>query len=146
MEVFSAGAWRTAIGGEIYVGGQWRSLKRGEAYKDDSWRATVSFAPPMSVSANNTDGGSAGSFITSAPSTATPTGGTAPYSYAWSILSGAAAINSPTSASTTFSGNAFPGAPSVSTAQVIVTDAHGDTASITITVTLINDGSGGIDP
>lgn len=73
-----------------------------------------------------------------ASSTATPSGGVAPYSYLWSQVSGGTfTIDSPTSASTNFrrAGNPPTPSPSSGTYRVTVTDSIGGTAFKDITVT-----------
>lgn len=135
MDTFIAGAWRTPVRGEIYIGGAWRRLTRGEMYVGDAWHATTSFTPALSLgvtpevfgyrnSAKPTPG-----TVRTEYATATPTGGSPPFTYLWTITSGTASITSPTQASTTFS--AFLGADQVSnaTAHVICTDGLGASVS-----------------
>lgn len=75
--------------------------------------------------------------ITTDATTANATGGTGPYTYAWSFLSGGTGItiNSPTAASTTFSGtNVFDGTTLWATVLVTVTDSLAATAENTMVV------------
>lgn len=142
-----AGAWHAVTRAELYVGGQWRTVKRGEAYKAADWRTILSFVPTMSVSANDVFGSGATLQITSDPSTATPVGGVAPFTYTWSVVSGSAVALTPNSATTAFRAFLAPTATDNSTAEVLATDALGATATATIQITLSRDGGGGgVDP
>jgi len=80
--------------------------------------------------------------VTSLPVTCNVTGGSAPYSYAWSKTSGAAgwSIDSPSAASTTFTSPALgPGDEEVATFICTVTDAAGHVlASSAVTITARN--------
>jgi len=76
---------------------------------------------------------------TTSPNTS-PSGGTSPYTYAWSVVSTSSGttptISSYTAQNPIWSIGVADGTPSVSTWKVTVTDAHSSTASATITVTL----------
>lgn len=82
--------------------------------------------------------------VTSNSVTATPVGGTGPYTYAWTWLSGdsAVAANSPTSASTTFSAIVPKWDSREATMRVTVTDSLSATATADIFVMLRHDGTG----
>lgn len=77
--------------------------------------------------------------------TVTPSGGTAPYTYAWAFVDGDAgiSINSPTSATTSFSGDPV-GTALAATYRCTVTDSAGSplTATFTIAVSIIYLGFG----
>lgn len=68
--------------------------------------------------------------VTSSTVTATPTGGTGPYTYLWAWVSGdiGITINSPTSAGTDFTATVGGASPKFATYTVTVTDANGATA------------------
>ena len=71
--------------------------------------------------------------------TVTASGGTAPYTYAWSKVSGdTVTIDSPAAASTTFSGDPGLNGTLSGQYQCTVTDAAAQTGSVTIGVTIIN--------
>jgi hypothetical protein len=107
--------------------------------RDDSNTPRLVFNPSgsatLSVSVSPTAGSGfsfgTGIATTENPNVATPSGGTAPYTYAWEIvsytsLSGPPAINSPTSASTDFTQSGIDPNTTVSAqAQVVVTDDNG---------------------
>jgi len=145
MDTFNSGAWRKATRGEIYIGGAWRSFTRAEAYINDAWRTVLSFAKPFSVSAppsltgaRTTQKPTAGTAVTP-PATATPTGGTAPYSYLWQIISGSAGIATPNNASTTFSAYLPAYGSSEAVARVTCTDARGLTATASVQLSFFNE-------
>lgn len=144
MEAFIAGAWRSIGRGEVLVGGQWRRVTRAESYVDGQWRQTAVFVPPLSVSAPDAYGppgpGNTPVNNTSYAVTATPVGGLAPYTYAWTILSGGATILTPNSATTQFRQILPASSIRYSTARVTVTDAAGTVATDDIAITLENGG------
>lgn len=143
MEIFRDGSWKTPQRGEVLVAGSWRRIVRGEVYAGGQWRSLFKFVSPLSVSAGNVQGSQSyfkPTRVTSSPSTATPTGGLAPYSYSWVVTSGFVTASSPSTASTTFSQVVGPYGQEFATAQVTCTDALGTTATATINITLTNDG------
>ncbi|MGV0964190.1 MAG: hypothetical protein ACOYBT_09900 [Polynucleobacter sp.] len=147
MDAFVAGAWRSPDRGEVLISGTWRRLTRAELYQGGQWRSAVRFVPALTVSANDVFGVGYSRYgrpvvVQSDFSTATPEGGLAPYSYAWTILSGSAVANNTTSASTNFEKALPPGTESQSTARVSCTDALGSTAIADISVTLIANEAG----
>ena len=86
-----SGTWKSCI--------QWRNIS-------GTWKQLNSFmtasASPAVVGVTTTAGSTV--TVTSDATTATPSGGTGPYSYLWQQVGGdAMTITSPTSASTTFS-------------------------------------------
>lgn len=70
--------------------------------------------------------------------TATPVGGSAPDTYAWTWFSGGTGItiSSPSTASTAFSAHLTPGQTLLGIAQCTITDAHGAQASATCVVNI----------
>lgn len=136
------GSWRSITRGEMYRGGSWRTLTRGEIYKGGAWHPLFSFVSPMSVTIapNPVVRSSRATPVTSLDVTATPTGGAAPYTYAWSV-DAAISLTAPTNAVTKMSAVLGPDQTVTGTATVIVTDSLGTTASDSTPVTLINPGS-----
>lgn len=144
-EMFVAGNWHQLSKGDLYIGGQWRTLTRGELYIGGAWKQVLSFIPPLSLSVSPSDVSGLGSSnkplrITSDPVMATPTGGKAPFTYAWAITSGTATAATPTNATTTFSEVVSPGGSKSSTARVTVTDSLAKTAIADVSITLENGG------
>jgi YD repeat-containing protein len=96
---------------------------------------TVSISPTSLPISTTTSGGTA-----SGTSTATGGGGIAPYTYAWSSISGSGiSLNSTTAATPTFAANPTYGQTLTQSFQVTVTDAAGNTATaptaLTVTAT-----------
>lgn len=139
MRVRDGGAWRELDSGMVYVEGAWKRLVEARAYDSDAWKTVATFIPPLSaaitpsvVAGSVTGAGTA----TSNAATATPTGGSAPYSYSWARIGGASgAANSPTSATTTFSKTLGNGDETSELFRCTVTDSFGTTATADIIVT-----------
>lgn len=76
--------------------------------------------------------------VTSDPASCVPSGGLPPYTYAWTIISGSATINSPTLATTTFSKSISSfSTPEYATARCTVTDSDGNTATVDVSITFV---------
>jgi len=143
MDAFIAGGWRTPKRGEVLIGGAWRTITRGEQYRSGAWKRIAAFVSPMSVTANDATGSIVNrkpAPVTSNFSIATPTGGLAPYSYAWTIIEGSAVTLTPNNAATQFRGVVAPGNDTYSIARVVCTDALGTTATTTVGISLFNEG------
>lgn len=96
----------------------------------------VSTNPPNVYSS-----GAGGGTQTTSAMTAAISGGTAPYTYSWSIVSGdSITITSPTAGSTTFSGSVPFGGTLFAVVRVTVTDANGATSQADGTATLMDIG------
>lgn len=144
MEAFISGAWRTIRRGEVTVGGSPRTITRVEIYKDGAWRNAARFTSTLTVSAFGVSGynfntNNRPARVTSDTAQATPSGGLGPYSYAWTIISGSAAANSPNMAATSFSQTVTSGVTEDSIARVTCTDSLGSVATADITVSLTNE-------
>lgn len=145
-EAYVGGAWRDLTSAKVCIDGiNWKTITRGLACVDGTnWVPIANFVPPLSVSISPDAQGLASSnkptrVVTNAV-TATPTGGKAPFSYVWSLLSGSPTITSPTNASTTFSQVVAPGGSASATARVTVTDALGSTATADVSISFENGG------
>lgn len=145
MDAFVGSQWRTIRTGEAFVNGAWRVLRYGEAYIGGAWRTIVNFIPTLGLSISPTSGieyDHDTATVTSAVYTATPSGGQAPFTYAWT--GSGATINSQFSASTTFTATGM-SAGETRTAEFTcnVTDAFGTTASATVDMTFQRAAAGG---
>lgn len=156
ISIGSGGAWAT-VTPYIGVGGVWKQITGYWIGVGGAWKSLA--APPLSVSVS--PGAVSGStksspatrhYATSGSCTVTASGGTGPYTYSWSVAfnpsgsidtSGSCTANSPTSATTSFTGLTCNGLVSpgsdVYSAICTVTDtSNGATANVAVTVTLTN--------
>ena len=120
-QVRVGGSWTQLAGCKIYSTGAWREILAIKVYAGGAWRDVANFSAPTPPPGGGGGGGGgtpmsldtspetqfksgSGSSLVSAAVTATPSGGVAPYTYAWTIQSsdGSSTINSPTLATTTF--------------------------------------------
>lgn len=134
---------------ERYDGSAWvavSTVKRydGSAWVDTGWGgggggALSATASPGSVDENIVipDEDLASTVISDAV-TVTAAGGTAPYTYAWSRMSGSSsvAVTSPTAATTTFEAVIYRGLSRSAVFRCTVTDAAMDTATVDVSVSL----------
>ena len=143
MDVRLNGAWVSPTQAEIFLNGAWRTLQYGEAFIDGAWRRIVSFVAPytaLSISPSSPSASSTSEPITSGDVTATPNGGFGPFTYSWSIVSTGGmtglTINSPSTASTTFTGSVggTAGDSGTATFRCIATDSLGTSQSATVSV------------
>lgn len=144
-ECFVGGTIRTIVNAEAYIGGQWRRLASAEAFTNAAWRAGPTYQTPITVSVSPTSvSGTRTSplpsygVVKSNTTTATPSGGRAPFSYVWAPISGTAQATSPNSATTAFSAGLGPETAETSIVRVTVTDSAGSTATADVSVTLTN--------
>ena len=142
-QVFVAGAWKPVVSAQVFVAGAWKAVATVQAYQG-AWKDAGSYAPPMTVTAPDVSGYTSNATIRTNPTTATPAGGTGPYTYSWVKLSGQGTADTPTSATTTFTvAGAFAGYSDTGVYQVTVTDARATTAQATITATFVRYAAGG---
>jgi hypothetical protein len=144
MEAFISGAWRSVGRAEILIGGQWRRLTRAEAYVGGQWRTIARFVQPFSISVSPPAVEGFASPLKPTTQTidtnfvtATPTGGLAPYTYAWS------GGNFPTSATNNFTKIVPANSTVTQTYDVTVTDALGSTANASVEATFFNESQTG---
>lgn len=129
---------------EVTIGNAQKRAVRVEAWNGSAWKVAQSFAPPISLNVAPSEVFGSGNsmsviLITSGVATATPTGGTAPYTYAWSFVGGdPMTVTSPTNASTTFRFGLGPSDARSATYRCTVTDKNGLTAQDTVSITLTN--------
>lgn len=132
------------------AGGEIRTIRTAKVMDSGSTLRTVAtFASAMTVAISPSAvfgfGFGAGSALsTTDPVTATPTGGLAPYTYAWTRLSGDGEAMSPTLATTTFRDDVPEGETTEGTFRVTVTDSAAQTATADVTASFTNSYSGGL--
>jgi hypothetical protein len=140
------GTIRTASALKFMDAGRTIHSARTIKFKDATTLRTIAtFTTPMTVSVSSPYllASGAGSSVTTDALTATPTGGTAPYTYLWSRV-GSCTITNTTSASTTFSefGLGF-SEDRISTVTVTATDSAGQSNTDSATVEIIRYDFGG---
>jgi hypothetical protein len=150
-QVRVGGAWEPLTGCQVYANGAWRNISKIQVYSGGAWRLVANFIPPMggvTISPSFIFKSSRTSpSITSGTITATPSGGTAPYTYAWTVVSSSpttVSITSPGLASTTVTADASSGEVDC-TLRCTVTDAVGSSVSADVdgTFTYTPGGFGG---
>lgn len=144
LKVVVNGVQKDAEEMEVTAGNAQKRVVRVEAWNGSAWKLAQSFAPPISLNVspssvfgeNNSSGVV---LITSSTATATPTGGTAPYTYSWAKVSGdTMTVTASTSASTAFRLGVGPGDTKSATYRCTVTDKNGLTAQDSVSITLTN--------
>lgn len=161
IQLFKGGVWRQLAGAKVFRSGAWRSILQVKVFYQGAWRTVANFSPPggggggggtLVVSAAPSSAGriSSSQVITSVTITATPSGGTAPYTYAWSFVgnAGVCHINAPTVASTSVTAAPVdPGLTESCQIHCVATDSLGTSGtSNTVTLNFTNTGSGGPIP
>lgn len=130
----------------IQDGGTLRNILRLKVMDADgvALRTVATFAAPLSlsISPSPTAGSSfasagAPASCTTAPVTATPSGGLGPYSYSWTALSGDGTINSPSSATTAFSYASIAPDSASGTFRCTCTDSSGQSATADVSATFL---------
>lgn len=147
LSPYHGGALRVASSFKIKVAGVLRTARTLSVYADGALHPFFSTASSLDVTAPDVSGTHHATVTTDA-TTMTPTGGTAPYSYAWTLLGGSGdtpTINNAAFATTTFtqtdggSGDDL----DVWTVRGTVTDALSATATVDITVSFQHVSAGG---
>lgn len=154
MLVRLGGAWQTITKAKIFASGSWRDIVAAKIYAGGAWVDAANFTPSgsggggsgtlsLSVSPNPCQGTSTGSTVTTSYCTVTPSGGKAPFTYAWSITSGSCSINYPTQAFTSFTKTGVAlHTEADAVAKCVVTDSLGATASITVDLQFFHEDAG----
>lgn len=142
MKVRLGGAWKDITGGKVFLSGSWRTLVAIKTYKDGAWRDVANFTAPvsgMTVTTSPAESFFRGGRTTAVSQniTATPSGGLAPYTYAWEVVSqvgssGTVTIPLPTSATTTVRCTFTEIGDVNCVIRVTVTDSLGSSASADI--------------
>lgn len=140
LRAFTGSAWSPLQKLQAFHLGAWRQLRTLKAWDGTSWRLIGNFAPALSVTITPSivSGTSFGGEAGTTAATATPTGGQAPYTYVWALVSntnpGTPFATSPASATTPFEGEV--GGNGIF--SVTITDALGTTATATVTARFID--------
>lgn len=151
IKIKDAGTLRTIKKGYVKVGGVLRPIKRVLVNDNGTVRTVAVFADPLTVTASNVSGtgnGSTGATAVTNTTTAAPAGGTAPYTYAWTLLTNgggtASYATNPSSATTAFVKTGMAQSTSFTdTWRVTVTDANGETATAGVFAVFSNGSTGG---
>lgn len=146
LKVTVGSAAKDVSRGEVTKSGVQKRMVRIEAYNGGAWKVVKTFVPPMGLSITPSfvlgERGTVGQ-VTSSSATATPSGGTGPYTYAWSKLYGDdMTVLAPTSATTAFRKGLGAGESASATYRCTATDKNGLTATANVGVSLINYATG----
>lgn len=142
IQVRKGGAWREITGAKVYANSAWRTVVAIRVYKGGAWRLVGNYTPPPGGTGSefSLTAGPATDFVSARAGTitsdsiaATPSGGLAPYTYAWSYVSGYASITFSNSgaAVTTVTASSVqpPGTSETSVIHCVCTDSLGITAT-----------------
>jgi hypothetical protein len=130
----AGGVLQTITGAKIRDGATLRQLRAIKLWDGTIMRTVAQFVDPLTVTASPSNLSTFGfdATITSASVSAVPAGGLAPYTYVWSRTSGAATINTPTIAATTFTETGMAADEfRTNTFTCTVSDSSGQTAVLT---------------
>lgn len=150
LRIQDAGTLREIKRLTIREGGLNRRIRTLKVMHGGTLRTVAVFADPLTVTVSPTEvygvqGSNSPVSVTTNQTTASPVGGLAPYTYAWSRTGGSeGTVNSPTMATTSFT-NVMGFGTVNADFTVTVTDAGGATASATVAATFENVG-GGLEP
>lgn len=140
MQVYAGGAWRNISDLRVYANKAWRRITNVKVYVSGAWRDVARFVDALSLSTppnfavsnnNSTIFGFAG---------VTPSGGLAPFAYAWTVTAssgGTVTVSAgTTTASATFRATGVAlNHTATATFKCVVTDSLGQTAQSTVTGT-----------
>lgn len=135
IKVAIGSTWKAVANTKAVVGGVWKAgetFTGGSGGGGDGGGFTLGISPASAYGYSNT------SPVTSESVTVTPTGGVAPFTYAWTKLSGSGSINSPTTATTTFNANVPDGDSLIGNYRCTATDAIGSFATADCDVEFFN--------
>lgn len=134
ITILDGGTLRTITKAYVKQAGVLRAIRTIKVQDGGTLRTVATFADPLSVFVTDTGKVASSSTMTTDPATASPSGGFAPYTYAWTLVTNgggaASTANTPTLASTTFTKTGLsPGSDITDVWRCTVTDALGNTAS-----------------
>lgn len=144
LKVVVGGVEKVAVRADLVVSGASKAVRRIEIWTGSAWKVAHSFLSPLTATAvpptasRTVNGLPPPAIITTNGVTATPAGGQGPYTYAWSIIAGTGiTILSGFTATAAFRAS-VPSGTKTGTAQCVVTDSLGSTATITVPLTFAN--------
>lgn len=146
IRIQDAGTLRTITRGSVRVAGVTRALRTIKVMDGGVLRTVAVFADPLSVSISPSALAAfaqENTTVTTDTASASPTGGLAPFTYAWTLQANgggtASTANSASSATTSFTKTNVPLETTYSdTWRVTVTDAVGQTATANIIASFTN--------
>lgn len=144
LKAVVGGVEKDAARAELTVGNAQKRVTRIEAWNGSAWKTVQAFVLPMSVTQSPS-----GTIVTdkifdlelviSQSVTAVVSGGLAPFTYAWTILSGpGVTASTPTKATTTLRITMDPGNNVFGTARCTATDSLGTAATVDVPFNLYN--------
>ena len=144
MKMRISGAWRDCTAAKVKVAGVWRNVTRIMIKQGGAWKEAKIFAPPLdlttsapSVEAYNYSGFP--SYVVTPSITAIPSGGTPPFTYAWTRDTGTATATSPATATSGFGRVVNPGEDSTEFWTVTATDSFGLVGVASISARFVGD-------
>lgn len=130
MDVRINGAWVSPERAEVRVGSAWRTVTRAEAYVGGVWKQVATFLPPVTLALSTTTvtGFAFSGTVYTNNVTVTPSGGQAPYTYAWARASGSGTVANAVAATTNFYDTPGDGNSTTGAFVCTVTDSLGNVA------------------
>lgn len=141
VKIQDAGTLRTITGLKVRVGGVTRTIRQIKVMDGGTLRTVATFSSALSVSISTVaEAIGSSSSLTTNSVTATPSGGTAPYTYAWTLVTNggrnASTAGSPSLATTNFTKTGLVPTDVVTDVwRVTATDSFGQTATADVTAT-----------
>jgi hypothetical protein len=134
-EAFIEGAWRSLKKVDARVANAWVRVTRAERFDGTVWQPAGSFFDPLTATVSPRV---AAGFLTGAGVTVTntvtvmPQSGEAPFTYSWSRVSGDGIPLNQANATTAFEAFVGPNESKSGIFECLVTDASGQTATVTV--------------
>ena len=153
IRIRNSGSLRTITNGKVKVGGVVRDLRTIKVMDGGTLRTVAAFASPLSLAISPTLAGGLGESstpvtVTTQAAVATPSGGSAPFTYAWSFISKTGG-DTPTANSAAFSTSTFSQTnvadldSNTAVFRCTVTDSFGTTATADVDLSFVNLGASG---
>lgn len=144
IKVRRDGATVTISAFKVKLAGVLRTIRTAKAMQGGTLRTVATFAPPMTASASPTSVSGSETFhsprtVASNPTTVTPVGGSAPYTYLWTVTDttlGSPSFSNATGATTVVYQSLSPDTDNSGTVRCTVTDSFGTTATADVTFSL----------